>query len=125
MGVGNVVTNKRCWKNNPEVAERAREIPALLDEFLPIIKDNIAYADDNARLMSWKYLEYHSEIVRRFARLLLSGAEGDMEKAAEACYDVENYISEHELEFHTVFDLFLFSRYIRLKLELPRIPYYD
>ena len=125
MGIGNVVTNRSCWKNNPEVAGRAREIPALLDSFLPIIRDNIAYADDDARRLSWRYLEYHSEIVRRFSEVLLSGALGDTEKAAEACYNLENYISEHELEFHPVFDLFLFSRYVRLKLGLPRVPYYD
>ena len=62
MGIGIAVTKKKSWIDNPEVAKKARKIPAHLDAFLPIIKDNIAYADDNARLLSWRYLEYHSEM---------------------------------------------------------------
>ena len=125
MGIGIAVTKKKSWINNPEVAEKARQIPAHLDEFLPIIKDNIAYADDNARLLSWKYLEYHSEICRRFSEILLAGAEGDLEKAKEKFKDIEEYLSIHELEFHYGFDVFLFLRYLRLKLGLPSVPYYD
>ena len=125
MGIGIAVTQKQSWIDNPEVAEKARKIPAHLDAFLPIIKDNIAYADDNSRLLSWRYLEYHSEITRRFSEILLAGAEGDMDRAKARFFDIEEYLSEHELEFHCGFDLFLFVKYIRLKLGLPAVPYYD
>lgn len=125
MGIGIAVTKKKSWVDNPEVAEKARKIPAHLDAFLPIIKDNIAYADDNARLLSWRYLEYHSEITRLLSEILLAGAEGDMDRAKEKFSVIEEYLSEHELEFHYAFDVFLFLRYIRLKLGLPSVPYYD
>ena len=101
-------------------SERVRIIHSCLT-----IKDNIAYADDNARLLSWRYLEYHSEICRRFSEILLAGAEGNMDRAKEKFKDIEEYLSEHELEFHYGFDVFLFLRYLRLKLGLPSVPYYD
>jgi len=124
-GVGNVESDKRCWIDNPVVAEKARQIPAHLASFMPTIKDNIAYATDNARLLSWKYLEYHSEICARFAEILLAGAENDMDKAREKYYVLEEYLSEHELEFHYGFDVFLYLRSLRLKLDIPPVPYYD
>ena len=125
MGIGIAVTKKKAWFNNPEVAERAAKIPEHLDAFLPVIRDNIAYADDNARLLSWRYLEYHSEICRRFSALLLAGALGDMDKAKAEFSNIEEYLSENELQFHYGFDVFLFLRYLRLKLGLPSVPYYD
>ena len=125
IGIGLAVTKKRTWVNNPEVAEKARKIPAHLAEFMPTIKDNIAYATDPARLLSWRYLEYHSAICLRFSEILLAGAENDMERAKEKFKVLEEYLSVHELEFHYGFDVFLFLRYIRRKLGLPAVPYYD
>lgn len=125
QGVGTVESDYECWIDNPEVAEKARQIPDHLASFLPTIKDNIAYATDNARLFSWKYLEYHSEICRLFSKILLAGSENDMDKARENYYVLEQYLSEHELEFHNVFDVCLFIRFLRSKLDLPPVPYYD
>lgn len=124
-GVGEAETALKSWKNNPEVAEKVRKIPEYLAEFMPIIEDNIAYADDNSRLLSWKYLKYHSEICLKFSDIMLAGAEGDMERAKEKYFVLEKYLSDHELEFHYAFDVFLFLRYLRIKLKMPSIPYYD
>ncbi len=124
-GLGKVDTTVKTWKNNPEVAERAKQIPAYVDAFLPTIEDNIAYADDNARLLSWNYLKYHAEICKLFSELLLAGAEGDMDRAIEKYYVIEKYLSDRELEIHWAFDVFLFLRYLRTKLQIPAIPYFD
>jgi len=124
-GVGKAETVVKSWKNNPEVAERAKKIPEYLAAFMPTIEDNIAYADDNARLLSWKYLKYHSEICALFSDVMLAGAEDDMERAKEKYYVLEKYLGEHELEIHWAFDVFLFLRYLRMKLNMPAIPYYD
>ena len=124
-GVGKAETAVKSWKNNPEVAERAKKIPEYLAAFMPTIEDNIAYADDNARLISWKYLKYHSEICALFSDVMLAGAEDDMERAKEKYYVLEKYLSDHELEIHWAFDVFLFLRYLRMKLNMPAIPYYD
>ena len=125
LGVGNTVTRKRSWKNNTAVAEKAAEIPALIDSFTKTIEDNIAYADTNAVLDSWVYLGYHAEIVRRYSVMLLRGAEGSIEGAQEAYYELEKYVSDNELSFHRVFDGFLFLRSLRRKIGLKQVPYYD
>ncbi len=124
-GVGETVSNKESWKNNPAVAEKAEKIPALLSEFVPVIDDNIAYATTISQMDSWRYLKYHSKIVEIFSRLLLAGAKGDIEKAQEVYFELEKYISENELCFHYVFDGFLFLRSLRRKIGLPAVPYYD
>ena len=70
--------------------------------------------------------EMHAEIVKRFAKLLLTGAQGDIETAKTKCYqEVMDYVSEHEMEFHPAFDGFLFGHAMRLKLGLPKVPYMD
>ena len=47
----------------------------------------------------------------RFARLLLAGSKNDLDEARRVFHtELISYISEHEMEFHNVFDLFLFRR---------------
>lgn len=124
-GIGQAVTQKRSWKNNPEVAERARRIPDYIDAFKETIEDNISYAYSNAQMDSWIYLGYHGEIVRRYSAVLLKGAEGDIKGAQEGYFELEKYVSDNELIFHRVFDGFLFLRALRRKIDLPAVPYYD
>jgi hypothetical protein len=107
------------------VAKKAAQIPAHLEEFLPVIERNIALATDPARMLSWRYLKYHSIICRYFGELLLAGAEGRIADAEQKFYELEEYLSEHELEFHHGFDVQLFMRAIRLKLKLKPAPMYD
>jgi len=96
-----------------------------LAEFLPVIDRNIALSTDAARLLSWRYLKYHSKICGYFAELLLAGAKGKMEEAVEKYYELEEYLSEHEMEFHNSFDNYLFMRALRMKLGLKAVEYYD
>ena len=124
-GIGKAVSDNATWIDNPDVKMRAIEIPGVVDEFLPVIEDNIAYAEDNARLYSWIYLSYHAEIVKLFSKVLYAGASGDMDKAREEYKALEEYIGKNELSFHRVFDGFLYLRYLRQKLEIPPFPYYD
>ena len=124
-GLGNIDTKKRSWINNAYVAENAAKIPMHLAEFLPVIERNMAEATDPARMLSWRYLKYHSEICGYLYKVLLAGAKGDMEQARKCYFVLEEYLFEHELEFHHGFDLFLYERAMRLKLGIPLVPYYD
>lgn len=124
-GLGNIETQQMCWLNNKEVAEKAAQIPAHLADFLPVINRNMALATDPARQLSWRYLKYHSEICGYFAELLLAGATEGREAAVEKYYAIEEYLSEHEMEFHPAFDVLLYLRTLRLKLEMKMIDYYD
>lgn len=76
-----------------------------------------------ARLLSWQYLQYHAEICTRFSRILQAGAEDRMEAAQARYFELEAWLSQHEMEFHRGFDMFL--RSLRFKVDLPNIPYYD
>lgn len=124
-GVGFVESRLRPWVNNPDVAERADKIPALLDKFLPIIKQNVIDSHDPAQRLSWKYLTYFTEICRRHGEILKAGATGDMEKAREILGALRDYLSENELEYHPVFDLFLYIRAVAQKIGYRLPGYFD
>ena len=124
-GVGFVEARLRPWVNNPEVAERASKIPDYIDAFLPTIKRGLGDALDPAQRLSWKYLIYHAEIVKYHGRILLAGASGDLEGAKAILDEARDYISEHELEFHNVFDLFLYIRAVAQKIGYKLPGYFD
>jgi len=112
------------WINNPQVAARASEIPALLADFLPVIDRNLEVGDAAQRL-SWRYLRYHSEICSYLAHIIALGANGDIEGARVILDKLEMHLSAVELEIHEAFDLFLFVKHVRAKLDLKMVNYYD
>ena len=122
---GDMEIRKKGWLGNPEVAEKAAQIPGVVEAFLPVIQKNIATAADPARLLSWQYLQYHAQICTRFSRILRAGAEDKLEEARERYSELETWLSQHEMEFHRGFDVFLFLRSIRFKLDLGNFNYYD
>ena len=124
-GLGSMETQRKGWIKNKEVAEKASQIPSHLASFLPVIEKNIALATDPARRLSWMYLQYHSKICSYFAEILSAGAEGRKEETIEKYYELEEYLSKHEMEFHHVFDVFLFLRALRQKLGMKLVKYYD
>jgi len=124
-GLGSIEASKKCWINNEYVAERAAKIPAFVDEFLPIIKRNVSEADDEARRTAWNYLTYHAEMCKLYSYVLLAGAENDMDKAREKFKDLKKYLEEREMEYHNVFDFFLFTRFLSLKLDIKVPSYFE
>ena len=48
-----------------------------------------------------------------------------MEEARKLYFELEGWLSQHEMEFHRGFDVFLFLRSIRFKLDLGNFNYYD
>ena len=114
-----------CWKDNPTVADRAEMIPDHIDSFMPVIYDNIIDAIDPVRRQSWQYLEIHAQICRYHGRILQAGATGDMDKARRIFNELRDYISARELEFHNVFDLFLYLRAMSMKVGMGMPGYYE
>ena len=117
--------NKCGWINNPYVAKQAAKIPALIDKFMPVIIKNISTSNDEAQRISWNYLTYHAEICKIYSTILLSGAQNDMDAAREKYKELKEYHEIHEMEYHNVFDLFLFDRFISLKLGIPLPGYFE
>jgi len=114
----------KSWINNPDVAEKIAKVPSMLAEFLPVIEKNMELEDPVHR-HSWKNLRYHSEICSYLARIIALGSAGDIEGARKVLDSLEVYLSAVELEIHPDFDLFLFVKYVRAKLDLKMVAYYD
>lgn len=112
------------WINNPEVAGKTSKIPALLDSFLPVIEKNIILEDPCQRL-SWTYLRYHLNICRYLAKIINLGAKGLRDEAVSIANEMEIYVSKIEPAIHNAFDLFLFFRAVRGKLNMPMMSYFD
>ena len=124
-GLGDIETQKKCWKNNPYVAAKLSQIPALIDEFMPVIDKNISSSMDNARLYSWYYLKKHGAICKKLSCILFEGASGNVEKACELFEQLREYLSEIEIEINNVFDLFLFLRSLSFKLNIKMPAYFE
>ena len=123
-GFGDLPSNERPCLGNPEVAALADKIPEHVGAFLPTIKHRIAEEQDATRRLSWIYLSYHAEIVLGHGRVLAALGKNDIDAARAAHTENVDWISEHELEFHNVFDLWLYTSAVYNKLKMPRPSYY-
>lgn len=122
QGIENKKGKTKGFFNNPEVAASLEKIPAILEDFLPFIKENMS--DDNGVWrQSYVYLYYHSKICALYARFLLAGARGDLEKAEAELRVMECELAAMEPFVHNVFDLFLFIRNARGRIN-KRMPTY-
>lgn len=123
-GLETAAGKPRTWRNNPAVAESVAKIPAVLDAFLPVIEKNMAL-DNVCHRKSWVNMKYHYHICSYLAKIFYLGASGKLEEAREVFDGLEIYLSEVEYDIHNDFDVFLFTKTIRSKLEMPAVPYYD
>ena len=123
-GIGNQSQIKsRSWQNNAEYAAALAEIPVLIEKILPVIQKNESVGPE-VHQKSWFYLRHFTFILENLAKIYRTGALGDIEKAKEMYLAFHDALSEREMEIHEAFDLFLFNRVHRLKLEIPQLPYY-
>lgn len=111
------------WKNNPEVAEKLRKIPQVIEDFMPVIIKNMG-SSDRCRMRSWELLRFHAEFACRLSEAYGAGAEGDMKKARKIYLKLIDDISSKELEIDDSFDLFLFDKYTRAKFDLEPVEYF-
>ena len=123
-GIGNQSQMKsRSWQNNADFAAALEEIPAMIASVLPIVEKNEKIGPA-VHQKSWFYLRHFIFVLENLAEIYRLGALGDMEQARKKYLAFHDEISGREMEIHEVFDLFLFNRVHRLKLDLPQIPYY-
>jgi hypothetical protein len=71
------------------------------------------------------YLELFLPIALYHGEILKAGAEGDLDSARALLDKSRDYISENELRFHNVFDLFLYVRAVAQKIGYKLPTYYD
>jgi hypothetical protein len=123
-GIGSESDGKgKPWQNNAAFAAELEKIPAVIEEILPFIEKNEA-SETAVHARSWFYLRHHTFIVENVAKIYHEGALGNIEKAREMYFSFMDELSGREMEIHEAFDLFLFDRYHRNKLGIPRLPYF-
>ena len=114
----------KSWINNPEVAQKMSMIPQVLEEFKLVINEN-ANLENNCQRLSWYYLSYHNKICSYLCEIYKNGALGNMNKAKIILEELEWFVSTSEMDIHRAFDLFLFVKYVRSKLDIAMCKYYD
>ena len=124
VGTANVDKEIETWQGNPEYVAKLKQIPEVVDAFLPTIEKN-SKLQDECHALSWKYLLYHARIVKGISDVFASAGANDIDSAVQKFNALVDEMSEFELDIHRVFDHFLFGRHFRAKLKLPSIPYFD
>ncbi len=124
VGIGSESDGKgKPWQGNAAYAEALAQIPAVIAEILPVIEKN-EKSGPAVQRRSWFYLRHHTFIVENVAKIYHEGALGNIEKARALYLSFMDELSGREMEIHEAFDLFLFDRYHRNKLGIPRLPYF-
>ena len=115
---------KPSFIGNPQTAEKFAAIPAILDEFMPMIKKNMAI-DDASQRLSWTYLYYHSKICRTTAEIFRLGSENKLDEAKARLDRFEIELAEMEPSIHNVFDLFLYIKFMRERFGIKMVKYFQ
>ena len=115
---------KASFINNAYTAEKFAAIPAILDEFMPVIKKNMAL-DDASHRLSWVYLYYQSKICRAVSEIYRLGSENKIDEAKTLLDKFETELAYMEPSVHNVFDMFLFIKFVREKLGIKMVKYYQ
>lgn len=123
-GTATVDGNEDNWQGNPDFVRNMEQLQTVVDAFLPTIREN-TQLENKCHARSWKYLQYHAEIIKGLAAVLAEASVGDLEKAQNMLNQLMDDMSKFEMEIHEVFDHFLFFRHFRAKIKMPAIPYYD
>lgn len=124
VGTVSVEDLESKWQGNLVFIDGLSKVEALVNEFLPTIEKN-AKLENECHALSWKYLIYHADIIKKLSKILIKAASNDIETAQHDFDVLMDDISKIELEIHRAFDFFLFFRNFRSKLNMPSIKYFD
>ena len=104
-----------------ENVKRYRGIPAIIDEFLPTVRKNLADRKlTDVRRRSWECLAFHADVCRMTAAVLAACAANDDKGAAEKWEKLKRFVCENETAFQAEFDVFEFILVWESKI-LPRL----
>lgn len=85
---------------------KSYEVIAKLKE---LIEDNVTKSHPDAVMQSWKYLEFYPEFATRYMDMIMSSfGENNLEKTAENCRKLCDYVNKNEKYLHRVIDGFTF-----------------
>ena len=101
-----------------EVYEQIEKIEKLIEEFQPVIKQNLQQ-DYTAQSRSWQYLDYHAQLCSRLAKVLEAVNSKDKEKAWQLWEELKVFLQKNEDQFQPVFDLFEYIETIERIIPKP------
>ncbi len=107
-GMGNTTVSGGI-KGKTEQIPRIGKIYPLAEDFKKIVLRNLT-ASDPCHRKSWKLLAYHTDYVKRYADILISLANEDVDKANLQYAEMLDFLSHMEAEYSLDFDLHLFAR---------------
>ena len=92
---------------NPEAAEKYRQIPGVINAFLPVIERNLN-APNECWKRSWFYMKKHAEIFIPMAAALEAKAVGDRALCNARWEAIKTLVCKMEPDVHSVLDVWLF-----------------
>jgi hypothetical protein len=102
-------------RNNLQVAQRFARIPLVIDNFRPVIEQNLLL-EDPCWARSWKYLRMHTDAVEQFAHIAEMLARDERAAARTYWENLQDWAARHEEELQPVFDLYEFITVINMNL---------
>ena len=94
---------------NPEMKERALRAIKIIDEFAPVIEENLSQ-EQRASTVAWQLLELHSFYARKFAEMTEKKCVGDDAGADEVLAVAIEEMSRREVYFERWYDHYLATR---------------
>ncbi len=88
----------------------APRIESLVEEFVPVIKENLAKALPNAQHISWELLLLHTEYILEYARAYCAKYRGDADKAEEHLGRFNAVCDKIHDKYHKYFSIY-FSKF--------------
>lgn len=101
------VLNSQDVSLNAQAARKLAEIPAIVDQFRPVIERHLVDVDA-CRAKSWRILAAHAEIAADLARAFEARALGKIELARAYWERVQIFVQQHGINLHDVLDVFEF-----------------
>lgn len=105
----------KIWGNRA-LGEVLSRVPALVDSYLPMIKQ-CAESADPCHAESWRILTYHVEYCKHISGIYVALAKDDAVLAEQLLDAAVDYLSEIEMEIHPYFDLVLFKQRFKRMIE--------
>ena len=97
---------------NIVVGDIIAKVPDIIEMYEPIIKKQSSL-ENSCHKESWRILEYHSKYCKGLADVYFALSRNDIESAKLKYTELQDYLSEVELEIHDYFDLCLFDQRTR------------
>lgn len=101
------------YMNNKEAYEKFSKIKGVIDDFMPVIRENLTNSDPCIR-RSWEILDLQIPVITKFAEGLMYGASGEINKAQKTGMELIDFLARNDKDYGDILDYGLIVRRIRV-----------